>query len=117
MKILNQTFCTLALTTVLCSISLTAEAQTVILSGRQIRGSIMHPAELISKEITLNRSYQVTNVETSGDGFWFERNGQAGEVIDSRVGAKGTILPAGTYRVFPTLRNGQNEASVKVTLD
>ena len=116
MKALSQAFGTFALTTLLCTISLPAQAQTVVLTGRQIRGSVMSPAKLISEEVTLNRAYRVTSVETTGDGFWFERDGQPWKAIDARVRVKGTILPPGTYRVFPNLRNGQNEARVRVTL-
>ncbi|MFN5856624.1 MAG: hypothetical protein ACK456_12155 [Pseudanabaenaceae cyanobacterium] len=117
MKGFSRTIGTIALTTLVWGITLTVEAQTVILRGRQIRGSVMHPADLISREVTLNRSYRVTDVTTSGDGFWLERDGIPGEVIAPPSSARNTVIPPGTYRVFPTLRNGQSEAGVTVTLD
>ncbi|MEI6429946.1 MAG: hypothetical protein WCO45_16415 [Pseudanabaena sp. ELA607] len=112
-----RTVSTIALTTLVWGMALNVEAQTVVLRGRQIRGSVMHPADLIGREVTLERSYRVRDVRTSGDGFWFERNGVPGEVIAPPSTAKNTVIPPGTYRVFPTLRNGQAEAGVTIDLE
>ncbi|MDQ7823453.1 MAG: nuclear transport factor 2 family protein [Candidatus Eremiobacteraeota bacterium] len=88
----------------------------IIGRGTQIRGSAGSNARLEGKSFTLPMQLSIFSASSSGKGFWI-RDASSGSVVKSfwrAEDAKGVIIPAGTYQVFPNLQEGQLRAEVTV---
>lgn len=90
-------------------------------SGTQIRGNAGRNAQLISTpfEVPPGVKATIVNVACDGDGFWMESSNGISQSFSSAGEAIGVKLPAGTYRVYPNLKEGQfkqETARVSVTV-
>jgi hypothetical protein len=94
-----------------------AQADRVTGSGEQIRGVGGRNGQLIGKPFTLAKASKLVAVRCSGDGFWIEGGGGVRRFPRSLPEyPKGIVIAAGTYRVFPNLRVGQDRAAVVIQL-
>ena len=84
---------------------------TLIASGEQTRGSAGHDSQLSGKAFTLASEATITSINCNGDGFWIEGYGLMFQPASSAIGV---IIPAGTYNVYPLLKNNQSSANVSV---
>lgn len=93
-----------------------AMAATVTASGKQTRGYGGSNAKLEAAPVTLPSTATITNVSFSGNGFWIN-DGYGNWIVSFYTvnEAKGYQLPAGTYAVYPNLKDGQSSAGVTVT--
>ncbi len=87
-----------------------ASAAQVNLSGKQIRGGGQN-ARLIGQPVKLARAGFILSAQCNGDGFWIEGPQGVQKFASARQALNYRLAP-GTYRVFPNLRPGQQEASV-----
>jgi hypothetical protein len=96
------------------SFSLAAQTRTdvIILSGKQIRGSMDRKGKIIGKAITLKHPAAVIRVDGGKDGFCI--TGTA--IICSGEELIGTKLKPGTYSVFPNVPEGKDEDTVIIYL-
>ena len=93
-----------------------ASAASVKGWGEQVRGSAGMNAQLTGDPFTVPNGFvgTISFVNCDGDGFWIQ--GSARLVFNSASQANGAKLKAGTYYVYPTRKQGQNRASVTVTV-
>jgi hypothetical protein len=93
-----------------------ASAENVTGSGTQIRGNMGKNAELKAKPFTLKKDSSIAAAEDGGAGFWIEKQG-GGTVknFDNAKSAIGFQLGAGTYYVYPNLKQGRDSATVTLT--
>ena len=93
-----------------------ASAASVKGWGEQVRGSAGMNAQLRGDPFTVPNGVvgTISSVNCDGDGFWIQ--GSARLVFNSASQANGAKLKAGTYYVYPNLNQGQNRASVTVTV-
>ena len=95
-------------------------AEAIEGGGGQTRGYPGHNAELTGKKFTLPRPGNIIKVEGEGTaGFWIEntRNGSMVAQFDSFAEANGFALSAGSYRIFPNLKDGRDSAWVRITVN
>ncbi len=93
-----------------------ASAASVKGWGEQVRGSAGMNAQLRGDPFTVPNGVvgTISSVNCDGNGFWIQ--GSAHLVFNSASQANGAKLKAGTYYVYPNLNQGQNRASVSVTV-
>lgn len=90
---------------------------TLALTGKQIRGVPGRNAELISNGIMLPRAGTIVQVACGGDGFWIEDDmGVVNEWRDARQAVGAPLDAGGPYRVYPFLKDGQEQTSVTLTI-
>lgn len=90
---------------------------TVALTGKQIRGVPGRNAELISTGVMLPRGGTISQVACGGDGFWIEDDmGVVNEWRDARQAVGAPLDAGGPYRVYPFLKDGQDQTSVTLTI-
>lgn len=112
--------CLTLLLTLMFASSACAAATVVAGSGKQLRGTPGHNAELHGQLFTLPRDGSITLLEGEGTaGFWIENaRGYLVASFDSLAEAQGYDLPRGSYRVFPNLKENPkaNSAWVRITV-
>ena len=93
-----------------------ASAASVNGWGEQVRGSALMMTQLRGDPFTVPNGVvgTISSVNCDGNGFWIQ--GSAHLVFNSASQANGARLQAGTYYVYPNLNQGQNRASVTVTV-
>ena len=84
--------------------------------GEQVRGSAGSNAQLRGDPFTIPGGVvgTISTVACDGDGFWID--GAARLVFNTASQANGARLKAGTYYVYPNLKQGQSRASVTITV-
>jgi len=93
-----------------------ASAASVKGWGEQVRGSAGLNAQLTGDPFTVPNGVvgTISFVNCDGDGFWIQ--GSAHLVFNSASQANGARPKAGTYYVYPNLKQGQNRAGVTITV-
>lgn len=87
------------------------------LLGRQIRGVPGRNAQLISQPVVLPGGGTIGDFVCDGQGFWLETSDGRKYNFYNPNRARGFLrLPPGTYRVYPNLRRGQQEARVSLDI-
>ena len=87
----------------------------VTVSGTQTRGR-GSDGKLRSTAVTLRNGGTVVRAADSGGGFWLESDtGQVMRFNDAGQ-AVGVSIPPGTWRAYPNLYRGHDEASVSVVI-
>lgn len=90
-----------------------AVAGTVVAQGTQTAGVAGRNASLDGKAVSLPGGCRITAVSGDNAGFWTQ--GTEKKVFYKQADAVGTVMQAGTYYVYPNLRPGAGNASIKVT--
>lgn len=96
--------------------ALFAGAQTVTISGTQIKGSAGKNAELKCNPVKITKTMKIIKVEGNCNGFWIQKGGVVTNRFYDNKKPVGTALKPGTYYVYPNLKSGSNSANVKITL-
>jgi hypothetical protein len=95
-----------------------AMAATVTITGQQTRGTgPLKNAKLECTPVTLPSEGVISAASTTGDGFWIN-DGYGNWIVSfyNPGDAKGYRLPAGTYSIYPNLKQGQYNAVASITI-
>lgn len=90
-----------------------ALAGTIVAHGTQTAGVAGRNASLDGKAVTLPGGCRITSVSGDNAGFWTQ--GTEKKVFYAQTDAVGTIMKAGTYTVYPNLKQGAGTARISVT--
>jgi len=102
-------------------------AQTYYLSGTQTKKPGANSI-LKSNTVTITVDYKISKLSGTHDGFWLEKYTDSEaksfekyirfNYVDGVLSPKAStyILKPGTYKVFPNIKTGKNEASVKLKI-
>ncbi|MDO9510603.1 MAG: hypothetical protein Q7J34_02485 [Bacteroidales bacterium] len=91
------------------------QAQTVKISGEQTRGHGSN-AKLSSVAVTINKTMSIDKVEGNCAGFWIQQGSVITHKFYDVTSPIGTTLKAGTYTIYPNIKDKQNSANVTITL-
>lgn len=91
------------------------QAQTVKISGEQSRGNGSN-AKLTSVAVTINKTMKIDKIEGNCAGFWIQQGSVITHKFYDNTSPVGTTLKAGTYTIYPNLKDKQNKADVTITL-
>ncbi|NWK55356.1 hypothetical protein HW115_07020 [Verrucomicrobiaceae bacterium N1E253] len=108
-----------AILTLVCLFSLhTAHAAS--LSGKQTKGtSAQSQAKLECSPLKISGNKRISAISGNNAGFWIMKDGQvvARFYKKNDPSAVGTVLPAGTYYVYPNLPKGASTATVTLSIN
>ena len=99
--------------------ALAANKNITTITGTQTRGSIGRNASLHCTPVTITTPKKIISITGYNKGFWIS-NSRGKRIMSfykpNDSSAKGKTLPAGTYTIYPNLKDGANKASVTIKL-